>query len=142
MDEQLDRMIDDGVCQHLSADDVRLKKQGVIVNRPGHMGLRSKMDDDIAFRDQGIDNVRVGDVAVIKLEVTVLLDAALNAVQVAGVGQGVQQKDVVFGIIPVQVVDEIATNEPRAASHQNIFFRVAHDRLERNEKLTVSTVPS
>ncbi len=131
MNEQFHRMVYDGVCQHLSADDVRLKKQGVVVDRPGHMGLRRKMDDDIGFRDQGIDDVRVGDVAVIKLEVTILFDTALNAVQVAGVGQGVQQKDFVFGIISVQVVDEITADKTRAARHQNIFFRVAHDRSEK-----------
>jgi len=32
MDEQLYRMIDDGVCQHLCTDDIRLKKNGIVVN--------------------------------------------------------------------------------------------------------------
>ena len=138
MDEQFHRMIDDGVGQHLSADDIRLKKQGVVVDRPGHMRLRRKMDDYVAFRDQGVDDVRVSDVAVIKLEMTVLFDGALNAVQVAGVSQGVQQKDFILRVFPVQVVDEITADEPGAAGHQNIFFAVTHDRSGR--KVNVDTI--
>ena len=60
----------------------------------------------------------MGDIAVLKLEMPVGFQAGRNIVQVAGVGQRIQQKDFGVRVVLINIIDEITTNKTRAASHQ------------------------
>ena len=118
MHKQLNRMIHHRVSQHLRANDIRLKEKRVVINRAGYVRLRRKMHNNIRFRNQLVDNVRMSDVAVKKSEMAVGFQAGRNIVQVAGIGQSIQQKDFGVRIALINIIDEITANKTRAASNQ------------------------
>ena len=82
------------------------------------MRLRRKMHHDIRFGNQLVDNVWMSDVAVKKLEMAVGLQLGRNIVQVAGIGQRIQQKDFGVRVAPIDVIDEITANETRTTRDQ------------------------
>ena len=121
MDEQLHRMADDGIGDHLCADDVGLKENGVVVDGAGNMRFRGEMDDDVALGYQLVDNGRLGDVAVEELETRVAFQTVIKVVQVAGIGQRIEQDDFVARIFFINVVDEITADKTGSARDQQCF---------------------
>jgi hypothetical protein len=74
------------------------------------------MHHNISLRNQFVDNVRVRDVPVVKLKVSVGLETRIYIVEVAGIGQSIQQKDFVVWVAFMDKIDKVTTNKTRTAS--------------------------
>jgi len=82
------------------------------------MGLRCEMHHNIRLRNQLVDNIRVRNVSVMKLKVSVRLQTRRYIVEVAGIGQSIKQKDFVVRIAFMDKIDEVTTNKTRTSSDQ------------------------
>ena len=71
MDKQFYRIIYHGIGNYLRTNNVRFKKYCIVINRPGDMRFSGKVYDNIRFRNQFVDNVRVCDVTVKKIKMAV-----------------------------------------------------------------------
>ena len=76
------------------------------------------MHHNIRLRNQLVHNVRVRDVSVMKLKVSVGLQTWRYIVEVASIGQSIQQKDFVVRVTFMDKIDEVTTNKTRTASDQ------------------------
>ncbi|OJH20463.1 hypothetical protein BLX88_02365 [Bacillus obstructivus] len=87
------------------SDDVRLDERGGIVQRIVIVGLRRVVHDGVRLGDQAVHQGRVADVP--DLETDAVRRKAGEVLPVAGVGQLVQDDDVVPGLAD-DVVDDSA----------------------------------
>src|SRR5580704_6265840 len=82
------------------------------------MRLGREMQDDVGAANKSVDDIGVEHIAVPEFE-TLVVETVLGQVGDArGIGQRIEDDDLVAGIFLINVADEIAADEAGAASDQ------------------------
>jgi hypothetical protein len=103
-----------GIGHGLGSQDIRFEKDVVIINGTGHMGLRSEMDHDVGLGNKGINQFSISHVSVPEDEPFsfVVVDIHRQILNASGIGEGVENDDLVIKIFMVEVPDKITSHKP------------------------------
>jgi len=131
MDKPLDPFPIFKHCVHhgLGPEDIGLKKQPVLIDRSSHMGFGRKMDDHIDLAHQIKHKPDVANIPMIKCESGTPFDPGGQVVETPGIGQGVQDKQLIFrGPFP-QIIHKIAPQKTGSPGNQYPFLHGLPDLL-------------
>ena len=98
------------------------------------MRLCCEMHHNIRLRNQLVDNIRVRNISVMKLKVSVRLQTRRYIVEVSGIGQSIQQKDFVVRIAFMDKIDEVTTTPTITVLDSNAKY-VAFQTLYRPSEM-------
>jgi hypothetical protein len=107
----------DGLEDRVRADQVGADERLRVVERVVHVGLGREVHDGVALGDELVHEVGVADVAVHELD---LVGDRLQALLVAGVGQGVQHDHLELGVVAHRVMDEVRADEAGGAGRKQL----------------------
>ena len=114
-----------GLDQRVRADDVRVQERARVLQRVVVVGFRRVVDHDVGVRHQAVNHRGVADVPVHEPET--LRRQALERLQVAGVGELVQDRDMAAGVFH-DVVDEVRADEASATCDEQFLHDSDHTR--------------
>ena len=113
--------LDDGIGDGLSSEHVGLKEEQAVEDGAGDVGLGGEMDDHVGFVHQGVDEGRIADIAIPEAQARMLSVQHLlrEIVGRAGIREGVDNHDPVFGIFGDKAIDKVGADESSTAGDEN-----------------------
>jgi hypothetical protein len=116
-----DAQLADRLQEHVHAEDVGPEKLVGVEDRAVHVRHRGEVDHRVHAARHVADQLGIADVAVHERVARVALEVG-EVGRVAGVGQLVEVDDAIVGVLGEDVADEVGSDEPRAAGHQQLHL--------------------
>ena len=116
MHEQFDpvAVAENRIGDNLGAEDIRLEEKPVVEDGASHMRFGGKMQDDVGPANQRIDDIGVQHIAVPEFKPVLVETVLWQIVDAPGIGQRIEDDDLVVGIFFIEVADEVAADESGA----------------------------